>query len=297
MESQSLAPSTVIQSCAIIKQYPITLAQIYHQLAKDLCKDILTIIFSFQLKIDGIDLNDFLSSLTDYCEDTESLVRFIETSLHLCDFILTSNLIEQFFPLTHIRSICDIKYKDDSLKSCLHYAMESEWATHLAHILIKINGNNVSKLLTMKDKHNQTPLHYAAYYGDTETVKLFLNSIRNNVWTLLSIGNAEGMTALHIAARNSHTEVVKLILNAATNNIWTLLTAKEVNGLTALHIAAHYGNIETVKYLLQGAGNKALTFLSMKGKGSETALEMASENVNSKKELIMKQVIEQSKFL
>jgi hypothetical protein len=91
-----------------------------------------------------------------------------------------------------------------------------------------------------KDNENRTPLHYAAYQGHTELVKLLLAKGAE-----VNAKDNAGRTPLHSAAGRGHTGSVELLLaNGAEVN------AKASGDLTTLHYAAAFGRVDAVKVLL-----------------------------------------------
>lgn len=127
----------------------------------------------------------------------------------------------------------------------------------------------------MQDDTGLTPLHYAAFDGNSELVKLFIRrgvdlNIQNNegytalmgavlnnhkeiVQILLeakadiNIADTDGTTALHFALIKGHMEIAKLIL---IDNFYVDVNIKNNDGWDALMIASKYGHIEIVEYLL-----------------------------------------------
>src|SRR5947209_4284468 len=84
----------------------------------------------------------------------------------------------------------------------------------------------------------QTPLHIAAWHGDSETVKLLLA----HGATVDSRDRADYIP-LHLAT--GHEEVVALLIAAHAN-----VNARTKEGVTPLSTAARNGQFVTVKYLL-----------------------------------------------
>ena len=76
----------------------------------------------------------------------------------------------------------------------------------------------------VRDSTGNTPLSWAAAFGNAEAVKLFLAASAE-----VNTKNKDGVTPLHGAAWSGHTDVVKLLL-AATADI----NARDNAGRTAL---------------------------------------------------------------
>ncbi|KAL5546521.1 hypothetical protein UlMin_006208 [Ulmus minor] len=99
------------------------------------------------------------------------------------------------------------------------------------------------EILEEKDKFGWTPLHYAAYIGNKEVVKLFLETNSS----LAYIKNKEGMSALHISAQKGCIGVIKILMQKCPN-VCELLDNKDQ---TALHVAARYSNLDVLRTLLR----------------------------------------------
>ena len=88
-----------------------------------------------------------------------------------------------------------------------------------------------------------TPLHYAAYFGNFEVVKLFLE---NDNISLAYMRDIQGMSALHISAMEGHCDVMSAIIEKFPYICEWL----DDRGRTALHLAAESGRTNAVKILL-----------------------------------------------
>ncbi|XP_050271171.1 uncharacterized protein LOC126714833 isoform X3 [Quercus robur] len=93
------------------------------------------------------------------------------------------------------------------------------------------------------DDFGWTPLHYAAYFGNFEVVKLFLENI--NI-SLAYERDIQGMSALHISAMEGHCDVMSAIIEKFPYTCELL----DNRGRTALHLAAESGRTKAVKILL-----------------------------------------------
>ncbi|XP_050271172.1 uncharacterized protein LOC126714833 isoform X4 [Quercus robur] len=93
------------------------------------------------------------------------------------------------------------------------------------------------------DDFGWTPLHYAAYFGNFEVVRLFLE---NNNISLAYERDIQGMSALHISAMEGHCDVMSAIIEKFPYTCELL----DNRGRTALHLAAESGRTKAVKILL-----------------------------------------------
>ena len=93
------------------------------------------------------------------------------------------------------------------------------------------------------DVSGRIPLHYAAYYGDTEVVEQFLEK---NI-SLAYKKDKEGMSALHISAKEGRVNVIRTLFTKCPYT-FELLDNK---GRTALHLAVESGNIDAVEIFLK----------------------------------------------
>ncbi|KAL4653405.1 hypothetical protein ACB092_01G300500 [Castanea dentata] len=118
------------------------------------------------------------------------------------------------------------------------------------------------------DDFGWTPLHYAAYFGNFEVVKLFLE---NNNISLAYERDIQGMSALHISAMKGHCDVMSAIIEKFPYTCELL----DNRGRTALHLAAESGRTKAVKILLSSLAFRDLINEQENDKGN-TAIHLAA---------------------
>ena len=91
-----------------------------------------------------------------------------------------------------------------------------------------------------------TPLHPAAFFGRTDTVRALLSAGARHD---LLARNAQANLPLHAATAGRRAEIVELLLAAGAD-----VNAPTAQGWTALHLAAHGGYLDLVEiFLARGA--------------------------------------------
>ncbi|XP_043717258.1 putative ankyrin repeat protein RF_0381 [Telopea speciosissima] len=121
--------------------------------------------------------------------------------------------------------------------------------------------------INSRDKHSRTPLHLAAWAGQTEVVSYLCKDKAD-------VGGAamDDMGALHFAAQKGHIEVVRVLLASGVS-----VQASNRKGLTPLHYAVQGSHLELIKYLIRKGAN-----LSAKTKAGKTPVDVANnEEVRS----------------
>ena len=118
------------------------------------------------------------------------------------------------------------------------------------------------------DYVGRTPLHYAAYFGSLEVVKLFLE---NNNISLAYKRDKQGMSALHISAKKGHCDVMSAIIQKFPFTCELL----DNKGRTALHHAVESGSTNAVKILLSSLAFQDLINEQENDKGN-TAMHLAA---------------------
>lgn len=147
---------------------------------------------------------------------------------------------------------------DDEVKNILIHATFSRLNANILHIIAKYGDEILleeilkfigAEAIEAKDINLFTPLHYAAFNGKVELVKMLLlyGADKNPK----SAATTRGWTPAHFAAKYGYLEVVRMLLNAGVDKEF-----KAPFGLTILHIAAESGHIDLVKFLLDEKANK-----------------------------------------
>jgi ankyrin repeat protein len=109
-----------------------------------------------------------------------------------------------------------------------------------------------------------TPLHLAAFFGQTDAVRLLL--ARGAAVDHVGTGWMTG-TPLHAAAAGSHASIVHLLLEAGADP-----NTRQRHGYTPLHSAAANADVESVEALLAAGAD-----LSATNDDGDTALALADK--------------------
>ncbi|GLJ26633.1 hypothetical protein SUGI_0517760 [Cryptomeria japonica] len=100
-------------------------------------------------------------------------------------------------------------------------------------------------LINSRDNHSRTPLHLAAWSGQTKVVQ-FLCEHKADV----RAAAVDDMAAIHFASQKGHLEIVRILLRSGAS-----VNAYTRKGMTALHCAVQGGHLELVKFLIQKGAN------------------------------------------
>lgn len=198
---------------------PITFAQTYYRFSEFLHPDVVPLIFSFHLDLNGIDYEGLPALIKDSCKGPKSFVKSVKKLLKPYKYNLATEIFER--GLHHLKvSICDIKARNN--RTVLH---EASFAGHLevVKIILHITGDKTLELLPIRAKYGNTPLHYAAMYNYIEIAELLLKAAGSNAWKLLTIKDIDSWTVLHVAAYNDYTKFITLLLDAAGDKAQELI--------------------------------------------------------------------------
>ncbi len=144
-------------------------------------------------------------------------------------------------------------------------------ASHILHSVSKGNIKEIKRILEKHPKaargdgHDESPLHYAAGFGQPEAARLLIEygAEVNEKCEKPGTGN---VTPLHNASKWGHTAVVELLTSKGAD-----IRAKDDRGETPLHYAAKEGQKETVSLLI-----KSGAMVDSVDKDGETPLHKAS---------------------
>ncbi|TXG48425.1 hypothetical protein EZV62_027719 [Acer yangbiense] len=118
-----------------------------------------------------------------------------------------------------------------------------------------------------RDKHSRTPLHLAAWSGQTEVVSYLCKQKAD-----VGAAAMDDMGAIHFASQKGHLEVVRVLISSGAS--FKAFTRK---GMTPLHFAVQGSNLELVKYLVRKGAS-----LSVKTKAGKTPLDLVrNEEIRS----------------
>lgn len=126
----------------------------------------------------------------------------------------------------------------DSMKDTpLHWASIKNQTDTIS--LLLANGADTK----LANSDGNTVLHYAAMYGDVNTVNVLLDADSS----LASVENNEGITPIYYAIVVSDNDILSSIITNGQIDI----NKKDSLGYTPLHYAANYGNMEAVVLLVE----------------------------------------------
>ncbi len=134
----------------------------------------------------------------------------------------------------HLKERGDLTLRDRHNNRPLHIATEKGFRSIVSYLLL--NGANPDRT----NESEQTPLHIASESGFTDIVSSLLKYKANP-----NIADSDGRTPLHISSKKGYLDITKLLIQYQANpNIETKY------GWTPLHFASKEGYLQTAKALL-----------------------------------------------
>ncbi|MBS3764595.1 MAG: ankyrin repeat domain-containing protein, partial [Planctomycetes bacterium] len=119
----------------------------------------------------------------------------------------------------------------------VHAATSSK--TSCLRIFLKDSGQP-----DVRDEKGRTPLHYAAWTGDIQSLNLLLGKGAH-----VSVIDERGVTPLHLAAGRGNLRVVEALLEKGADP-----TKEDMDGDTPVNWASERGHVEVLQELLQNGG-------------------------------------------
>ena len=125
-----------------------------------------------------------------------------------------------------------------------------------------------------KDSEGRTPLHTACQRGQTEVVKIHIQSLKLLIEAAdtnsLEITDVNGNTPLHLACEGESKAVVQLLVDHGASII-----AVNSRGETSVHTAAQHKSVDIIELLLDKGDH---TVIELKDHRGCTPLHHAAEN-------------------
>ncbi|HCE59317.1 MAG TPA: hypothetical protein DEQ74_00555 [Wolbachia sp.] len=153
----------------------------------------------------------------------------------------------------------DVNVKDKHGNTPLHYAAECRQIEVVKYLIEQ--GADVK----IKSKYRSTPLHCAAEWGQIEVVKYLVAKGAD-----VNVQNRLEETPLHLAVQKDHIKIVEYLLAQGAG-----INTESREGMIPLHYAVEKGHTEIVRYLLE----KGADIDAQNGYG-ETPLHLAAEHKN-----------------
>lgn len=142
------------------------------------------------------------------------------------------SLISFILSLTTL-SLCYCTIPNKQLHFAIQFGKLQEAQTALQ------NGASISTI----DSCGYVPLHHAAYYGNSEIIKLLLTHGAHNTINTQSVQT--GSTPLYYAVYCNHVKIVKLLVDAGAS-----ITLKNNAHISALDLAIH-NNKQEIRHILE----------------------------------------------
>lgn len=146
-----------------------------------------------------------------------------------------------------------------------------------------VNEKDVKNLIKIKDKDNNSLLHYAIMHNNDELIKYLLIN-KKNFNIDINASNKKGITPLMLAARYQKNDILSLLQENEELNI----NAQDKDGNTALHFTVKTGDFSNIENLLN---NKRINpnICNKKGHNVFTTY-LYSEKTEVKDEILNKEI-------
>lgn len=125
----------------------------------------------------------------------------------------------------------------------------------------------VPGIIEKKNKYGSTPLHYATWFGQLQSVNYLVQHGAD-----LRTKDKDDKTLLHAASSNGHLDLVKFFFESRRDVFLENLESKDKDGNTPLLSAAQGKHLETVKWLIEKNAN-----ISAENNNGNTILSFAAE--------------------
>jgi len=135
---------------------------------------------------------------------------------------------------------CDVNTADGEGTTSLHYCSEYN-RPEIINILSSLSSSKDQLIVDAKDRYGWTPLHSAAFQGNTACVELLLK-LKANVNAV----HNQGKSALHLAAAQGRSAICTLLLEAGAD-----INLQDHQGMTPIHEAGYRGQSTVYNELIR----------------------------------------------
>ncbi|XP_072018517.1 transient receptor potential cation channel subfamily A member 1-like isoform X2 [Amphiura filiformis] len=161
-----------------------------------------------------------------------------------------------------LRYGADIKVVDKEMKTCLHWAVETQHEKFVE--MLFEHGHDGELLIEQQDRRERTPLHYAAEVGNVQLVKFLIEH-----GAKVDRKNAEEKSSLHVASESGNLDCVMELLDACP----VPLNDDDIDDMTPLLLASQNGHHHVVKYLIKMGAD-----IESRNDDRRSALALAAQN-------------------
>jgi len=198
-----------------------------------------------------------------------------------------ARFIRDFTSLSLDTKLAVLQEQDFCGKTIMGLAAELSLPEVVEQVVDSIPPGELCDIVSIKDKHGDTPLHIAAYFGEEKIVKYILNSklTTAQLRSILNIKNNNSITVHQRAVAEGHLRMADTILDRLQQikseeknknsmlreavessqmsrvesfmnsmskvELYSQLAAQDKAGNTAVHIAAHNGYKEMIELMIQ----------------------------------------------